>query len=303
KKACLLFVIFLLIPLGCGDEGESEPEVKIGTMKQVTFSAGNYPDWSPDGTRIIYTAGNSVLTISADGGDSLLIAAIEGGKVFHPRFNPADASQICFVNQDAAAEEWAIYVQTIGSDPEKIFSQLKQISSVSFTRDGTEIAFTKDPGSTGGVWLIPTSGGEVTSWPRDGGWSIISDVECAVDADLISFIEIDDGQAQNLFTLPKSGGTATKVTSFGTGKDFTQAARTRDGSKYCIRWGQRIWYGTDFNLYMMNSNGEEIEQVTTMSRPFDPNFPAWSPDGTKLALSRQPSGDDPVSLFVIDLTK
>jgi Tol biopolymer transport system component len=53
----------------------------------------------------------------------------------------------------------------------------------------------------------------------------------------------------------------------------------------------------------MNSDGEEIEQVTTMSRPFDPNYPAWSPDGNKLALSRQPTGDDPVCLFVIDLTQ
>lgn len=302
KTGLMLLLILLIIPV-CGEKSEMEPEVKIGVMKRLTATGGNYPQWSADGTKILYSRSNRVYTISAEGTDSLLIAAIEGGEVFHPHYNPADQNQICFLNQDQETDEWEIYVTTVGGEPVKIYSQKEQITSVSFTRDGTEIAFSKGPGSTSGVWLIPPGGGETSKWPRDDAWGLIADAECAVDADLISFIEIKTGQAQNLYTLARTGGTAQRVSNFPTGTDFTQAARSWDGSKYLIRWGERIWYGTDFNIYIINSSGGEIEQVTTMTRPFDPNHPTWSPDGTKIAFSRRPSANESVNVFVIDLTK
>jgi Tol biopolymer transport system component len=302
KNIGLLLFITLFVLVGCGKEEGPEPEVTMGVLTRITFTGGSQPQWSPDGTRILYRWSNRIYTITPDGADSLKIATITDGTVSHPHWNPVDPTQICFINRNQSGDEdlWEIYTMTIGSDPEVVYSNIKQLSSVSFTSDGTEIAFTKDAGSTAGVFLIPTEGGEEYAWPREDEWGWLQDAECALDSDLISFVERKTGSAYNFFTLSRDGGTAERLSNFDTEDDLSQAARSFDGNRYCIRWGKHF-YWTEYNLYFINSTGGGFEQLTLM-KTFGPDNPAWSPDGNKIVFNRVIIAGEPSELFVVDLS-
>ncbi|MFC2076717.1 TolB family protein [candidate division KSB1 bacterium] len=302
RKLGLLSLAALFVLVGCGGDEGPEPEVTTGVLTRITFTGGSQPQWSPDGGRILYCLDNRIYTITPTGADSLKIATITDGTAMHPHWNPADPTQICFINRNQSGDDdlWEIQTMTIGEEPVVVYSGIKQLSSVSFTRDGSEIAFTKDAGSTAGVFLIAAEGGAEYAWPREDGWGWVQDAECALDSDLISFVERKTGTAYNFFTLSREGGTAERLSNFGTEDDLTQAARSFDGNRYCIRWGKHF-YWTEFNLYFINSTGGGFEQLTLM-KTFDPNNPAWSPDGSMVVFNRQTISGEPSDLFVVDLS-
>jgi len=301
----MFFLLLSIFNLACGKEEKKESELFFGSLKRITSTGGNYPHWSPDGNLIVYSWDNRVYTITPEGTDSTVVATMENGSVTEPHWNPAGSNQICFINHPSGQNVWEIYTMTLGEEPVLVYSEKKQISSISFTRDGSEIAFCYDPGSTAGIMLIPATGGTATKWPRDETWGKVSDAECAVDADMISFLELRQRRNWDIYTLPRTGGKATRITDFSGEQDCTKASRSWDGTKYCIRYGIHF-YWTEFNLYIMDAQGGKVEQLTKSSvkaRALYPDNPAWSPDGNKIVFARQEYSGSPYDLYVVDLTK
>ena len=87
----------------------------------------------------------------------------------------------------------------------------------------------------------------------------------------------------SLWTLPATGGAATRVTDEYL--DARQPAWAPDGRRVAFQgYADGVWH-----LYVMNADGSGLRMVT--SGPFDDREPSWSRDGSRLAFSSDRSGN------------
>ena len=82
---------------------------------EYPFSAMAYePNWSPDGTKLVFTMGGDLYVINADGTERSLLAASAGTSVDeHPAWSP-DATRIVFRRNDGSERIWTMAAN--GSD-------------------------------------------------------------------------------------------------------------------------------------------------------------------------------------------
>ncbi len=102
-------------------------------QQQASFEDGSdWPDWSPDGSQIVYTAGNDIYITSLTGSGAMNLTN-SAEKDTHPHFSP-DGRQIAWL----AGDDWAWDVFVMNSDG----SQVRQITNnhqeadVKWTVDG-----------------------------------------------------------------------------------------------------------------------------------------------------------------------
>ena len=88
----------------------------------------------------------------------------------------------------------------------------------------------------------------------------------------------------NLWTLPASGGTATRTTSLQ--QDTAYPDWSPDGSTIAFQ----SYKSGDFHIWAMNPDGSNVRELT--SGNYDDREPQFSPDGTKIVFSsdRPPDG-------------
>lgn len=142
--------------------------------------------------------------------------------------------------------------------------------------DGTRVAFVRD-----GIYVMNADGtGEkqLTTDPSDSGptWS--------PDGSTIAFsreVPGPDGTHTDIFTVPASGGSTTRVTN-----DLLQKltpAWSPDGKQIAFA-GYKDVPGqgpTSVQLYVMNSDGSSVELLGGS----DVAQPVWSPDGSQIAFA------------------
>jgi Tol biopolymer transport system component len=135
-----------------------------GPPKRV--ADGLYPDWSPDGKRILFvTAGGAIHAVNADGSDTVEIRPSENlydVAPERPSWSP-DGKRIAFTRCDDIT--CAIYVmQANGSEMKPLTSDpVSGVASYSpsWSRDGKRIAFTRT-GHTTSIYYVNDAGGEPT---------------------------------------------------------------------------------------------------------------------------------------------
>lgn len=168
----------------------------------------------------------------------------------------------------------------------------------SWSPDGTRIAFERntDLFSRNQLWVINADGASPTLVVdslavREISWTP-RNTFLGVDGFGIVQFNIDGtGQTRILSLTP---GTVNQV----------YPRMSPDGTRIVFQWGGQ--YGSDPNIYLMNSDGTNLQQLTNSSG--GKNYPVWSTDGTKVAYTSiqpdpaytWPLWKWPVSIWVMD---
>jgi Tol biopolymer transport system component len=120
----------------------------------------NQPDWSPDGSLLVFTGGGYGL-ITCDGSGSGYGHLILNGAADHPAWSP-DGARIAF---DRLGNIWT--VPATGGTPVQITTTGGRCAS--WSPDGTRLVYE----SSGSLWIIPSSGGSPTflTVGQDPDWS------------------------------------------------------------------------------------------------------------------------------------
>lgn len=142
------------------------------------------PSWSPDGTRIVYSAStgmsqpSAILVVDANGGTPDTLFA-DGSVNVYPDWSP-NGDLIAFgSNVSGNFDLWTLPIT--GGTPTQITHNPSRETSPKWSPDGSRIAFVSDLQSTGDIWMMPAGGGDwirVTAGPFTAGdpcWSPTGD--------------------------------------------------------------------------------------------------------------------------------
>jgi len=152
---------------------------KLLESSEYGYQHFGYPDWSPDGEKIVFSALGppwETIVADADGSNMQVIAGAEGGQ--HPEWSPdgkkiafsvwGDSLDIFIINADGSGLS-----QVVGSEAHEM--------DPSWSLDGTKLAFYRfDPGESSEIFTIDIDGENLTqitfdeaedwspSWSPDG---------------------------------------------------------------------------------------------------------------------------------------
>ncbi len=281
RPILLLLLLVFMFP--------SVSAVAVIDIAQLTHGtdSGN-PAWSPDGSRIVYTAGSdenySILVMNADGSNPVKL--ISGIGI--PRWSP-DGSKIVFQRGDS------IYIMNSDGSNQKFL--IAPARSPSISPDGQYIAF--DAGAinivSAGVNLTDIKGGIMGGVTPEMGRGI---VVMNINGTNIKRLTDDPGDE----IMPSWSPDGKKIVFTEGGIIIIMNAegsnvKSTGQSGYYARWspdGEHIAFlserGGDMfqgmkldHIYLMDIDGTNITQLTFGDKRWD-GLLDWSPDGTKIVF-------------------
>lgn len=182
----------------------------LDTQPDVPTTGHSFPAFSPDGTKIAFSANGGIWVVNNDGTNPNLITF--EGTDFHPTWSP-DGTKIAFSSARTGTAQ-IFTVTPIGTDVTNISNNSSFHDRMPvFSPDGTKIAFQRTsttPGSVGKIFTMNASGASQTAVTTGSG----NDERPTYSPDglTIAFSTNRDGNYE-IYKILAVGGVATRLTN------------------------------------------------------------------------------------------
>lgn len=182
----------------------------LNTLPDVPTTGHSFPAFSPDGTKIAFSASGNIWVVNNDGTNPNLIS-FEGTDL-HPTWSP-DGTKIAFSSARTGVAQ--IFTMTpIGTDVTNISNNAAVNDRMpAYSPDGTKIAFQRTPtglGSVGKIWTMNANGSTQTQVTT--GLGNDERPSYSPDGTTIAFSTNRDGNYE-IYKTPAIGGIATRLTN------------------------------------------------------------------------------------------
>lgn len=237
--------------------------------KTNSFTECYAPQWTPDGTRILYLKGlgsnHELFIMDSSGTNEQKVA----DSVDYFAVSP-DGNRICYIFFNG---NWEIYLCNIdGSNKVKLTNTLRQKFGLFWSPVNPEIAFTENDnisGSYENIYRIKVDSGvldtlavgydlpQISSWSKDG-----------------NFILFGANHAE-VFKIDLPSKEIIQLTNAAYRDE--RASFSPDGQKILFETGREF----GVQIYMMNWDGSNQHKVSKFENSC--MYPKWSPDGTSIS--------------------
>ncbi len=258
-------------------------------VEQLTFndSDDRYPAWSPDGSRIVFASEREndadmydIYVMNADG--SGVEQLTDDCSNYAPAWSP-DGDRIAFTSRGN------IYVMNAdGSGVELLMGT---------SRDSCAQVFVSDRDGEA-AWYIRNADGSVEPYELDGdSWyrsSVYAGPEWSPDGSRIALrtrLEAEFG----VYVMNADGSGLEELSP----NDVTLVGRvgwSPDGDR--VVFGATFGYGDDGEIYVVNVDGSSVVPLTDNEQ--EDYWPAWSPDGSRIAFVSERDGDTGIYVMNAD---
>jgi Tol biopolymer transport system component/DNA-binding winged helix-turn-helix (wHTH) protein len=248
------------------------------------------PDYSPDGTKIVFASGrsgnNAIWVCEGDGTKPRMLHSCGPYVTGTPRWSP-DGRWIAFDSRSCAAGANGnpdIYLLSAdGGQPRRLTDEAAEDVVPSWSRDGRWLYFASNRGGSMQIWKMPVTGGAPTQVTQYGGFEGFESFDG-------KYLYYTKGRAlPGLWRMPAAGGKEELVT------DHHQAGFWR----YWRVTEQGIYFATATTvgalLEFYNFATKQISEVARLARTTERHMPglAVAPDGrTLLYCQMDRSGSD-----------
>jgi TolB protein len=252
---------------------------------KIDESDETMPDWSPDGSRIVFASNNpgnyDIYLMQADGSGTPIQLTVHPGADMHPAWSPG-GGKIAFESKRDEGD-WDIWVvNTDGSELRNLTPDSPANNgNPAWSPDGKEIVFSSDRGDNFDIYVMSADGSgdtlQLTDLPGDEyhpAWS--------PDGKDILFRHTDENTGRSqIYIMNREGQAARKL--------FTSQAN--DDSPAWSSDGHWIAFTSDranpgirnqpgkFDVYLYDLTTGEFSQITQGDR--DVRYPAWKPTRTR----------------------
>ncbi|MBM3264675.1 MAG: PD40 domain-containing protein [candidate division Zixibacteria bacterium] len=288
---------------GDGRKRESDPvAVYVLYPKRLTETPDIdiQPEWSSDGTKIIFKSNRfspdpvqsfKIYTMTATGAAETQIFT---DRDYHgyPDWSP-DGQHVIFNSFDPGNNE-IFTASVISGVSQRITNDPSFDDSGRWSPDGTRIAFFSTRTGNPELYLTPvTLSGAPNGSPVRLTSNAFRDEQPRWSPDGTKLVfESDRTGVMKVWTMPAVGGTAVQVTDDRTGDD---------GYPNWSRDGRRIVFDSERNgnrdLYIIAAEGGAPIRITSHTA-FD-EHPSWSPDGRKIVFASNRSGN--MDIWVVEI--
>jgi TolB protein len=245
--------------------------VKPSGSNPKKLISGYYPNWSPDGTEIVFAEPDRghISVVSADGPNVGTFHTIEGAFASDPTWFP-DGTKVAF-SESRISED--IYIMDLASSSQTNLTKTPRFdeSYPVFSPNGSQICFFRYllGKSVPGIYVMDADGSDPTllfeydvSSPEQCDWS--------PDGKKVALPSFNDrGTDLEVYVINADGSGRTALTSnsaLDRGPDWSP-----DGTKITFASDR----DGDLDIYTMDADGSDVAQVTNL--PGDEESPDWQP--------------------------
>lgn len=238
-------------------DGTNIQNLTTSSSDVASRSSQNAPQWSPDGTRLLYSGEDGLHVMDADGSDPIKVADAYSG-VWSP-----DGSRIAFPGMDNN-------LYTVAADGTGL-TQLTQAPNKggdefpSWSRDGSQIAFVRVMEKEFALYSVGVDGTGVHLIAREGDTQPSTLLWSPDDESITFSAYVRETHQWDVFSISNSGGPLHNLTNTPTA-DESGVAWSPDGTQLAFARSTLV-SGVDntgsFDIYLMNPDGSHARRVTT----------------------------------------
>lgn len=182
-----------------------------GFAQLTTTAAGNrHPAWSPDGTKIAFSAAPSgapdLWVVAADGSGAVRLTQ-NAGFVGSPAWSP-DGTKIAFDCQVDPANDDICVVNADGTGLTRLTNDPARDYGAAWKRDGSTLAFATTRYGVDEIVLMSASGGSVT---RIGAGLAGSEPTWSPDGTQLAFVRLDQSGTANILAAHTDGSNVVTI--------------------------------------------------------------------------------------------
>ena len=250
-----------------------------GSARRVGSILAQDATWMPDGTSILYAAGNDLYTLRLGDNNSVLYAKLPG-RAFWMRWSP-DGKRLRFTIVDPISHTGSLWeLPQGGAEPQPLLRGWHGLAAECcgvWSADGKSFIFQSNQEGATNLWRLAGNSNAAPEQLTDGPLQYMSPVAARVGEGLY-FLGQDTQTTNERYEVK----THTFIRGDELLRDALRVAYSRDG-----QWV--AWTTGDGSVWRCRTDGSEQLQLTP---PGMTAFSAsWSPDGKSLATMARKAGE------------